>query len=236
MTGHDLAVEEAVLLRRDRELLRALGVLVHVGAAHLVALGDVDRGQAHVDVGVRLAVLADQVRVLVVDAGGLGALVEAADELDPGGDVGVALARLDRVRRMRGSRRGTRRSSGRWSSPVTVSGAARRAATTIRAMLNACRPCGMPQPQIDLLDRLRDDVGVSLQQPVDDVRRGLLGAKLGQRSLERAPDRACGRRRRSRLRAWGRSPLVGLGPRMEPWAHGASTSPGRGVQTDRLSS
>ena len=73
VTGHDLAVEEPVLLRLHGELLRALRVLVHVGAADLVLLRHVDRRQAHVDVGVRLAVLADQVRVAVVGAGGLGA-------------------------------------------------------------------------------------------------------------------------------------------------------------------
>ena len=36
VTGHDLAVEEAVLLGLDGQLLRALRVLVHVGAADLV--------------------------------------------------------------------------------------------------------------------------------------------------------------------------------------------------------
>ena len=79
----DFAVEEPVLLRFDRQFLRALRELVHVGAADLVFFGDVDRGQAHVDVGVGLPVLADQVRVAVVGAGRLGALVELLTHSTP---------------------------------------------------------------------------------------------------------------------------------------------------------
>ena len=90
----DLAVEEAVFLRFHGQFLRALGELVHVLAADAVLVGDVDGGDAHVDVGVGLAVLADQVRIAVIGAGRLGALVEAAYPLDSGGDVDIALAGL----------------------------------------------------------------------------------------------------------------------------------------------
>src|SRR6266511_3304178 len=86
---NDLAVEEPGLLGGHRELLRALRVLVHVGAADLVAVGDVLGRQAHRDVGVGLAVLALQLFVLIRLARGLGALVVAAHPLDAGGDIGV---------------------------------------------------------------------------------------------------------------------------------------------------
>src|SRR5437667_458215 len=85
-------VEVAGLLGGDGELLRALRVLVHVGAADLVAIGDVDGREPHLDVGVRRAVLALKLLVLVGGAGRLRALVVAAHPLDAGGDVGVALA------------------------------------------------------------------------------------------------------------------------------------------------
>ena len=41
-----------------------------------------------------------------------------------------------------------------------------------------------------VLDRSRVDVGVALEQLVDDVGGGLVGAQLGERALEGAPDRA----------------------------------------------
>ena len=79
-------------------MLGAERVVVHLVAGDAVLLGDVDRGDAHVDVDVRVTlVVAGQQLVLVVGAGDLAALVEARDELDPGGDVGVALAVLDGV-------------------------------------------------------------------------------------------------------------------------------------------
>ena len=46
--------------------------------------------------------------------------------------------------------------------------------TAMRAMLFACRPCGWPQPAIDLLDGRRIDTRVALQDLVDDVREGLV--------------------------------------------------------------
>ncbi len=188
---HDLAVEEAVLLRGDGELLRALRVLVHVGAADLVVLGDVDRGDAHVDVGVGLAVLADQVRVAIVDANRLGCLVEAADELDPGGDVGVALTGLDRVCGMadRVERGGAvardRRPGDRLGQLL---GEQRDDAGDVEAL----QALGHAAAAVDVLDQLGRDVGVALEQLVDDERCRLLGTKLGERSLERTSDRAAG--------------------------------------------
>ena len=176
---------------RDGELLRALRVLVHVGAADLVLLRHVDRGQTHVDVGVGLAVLADQVLVAVGGAGGLGALVEATDELDPGGDVGVALAGLDRV--------------GGVADRVERRGAVardRRAGDGLRKLLGEQRDdagdverlqaLGHAAAAVDVLDQVGRDVRVALEQLVDDEGGGFLGAKLGEGSLERAPDRAAG--------------------------------------------
>ena len=49
-------------------------------------------------------------------------------------------------------------------------------------------PCGMPQPQIDVLDRRRVDTRVALEQLVDDEGARLVRAELGQRALEGAPD------------------------------------------------
>ncbi len=80
-------------------MLRAQRVVVHRVTRDAVLLGDVDRRDSHVDVDVRVAVvIAGQLLVAVLDPGGLAALVEAGDELDPGGHVGIALAVLDRVR------------------------------------------------------------------------------------------------------------------------------------------
>ena len=59
----------------------------------------------------------------------------------------------------------------------------------IRAMLNACRPCGRPQPQKTSSTESGVHVRVALEQPVDDVGAHLVGALLGQRSLEGAADR-----------------------------------------------
>ncbi len=73
---------------------------------------------------------------------------------------------------------------------MTVSGSCSESSEMIRAMLKACRPCGMPQPQkTSSIDR-RVDVRVALEELVDDVGGGLVGAKLGERALEGAPDRA----------------------------------------------
>ena len=48
----DLPVEEAAVARLDREVLRALGVLVHLLACHAVAVGHVLGRLAHRDVRV----------------------------------------------------------------------------------------------------------------------------------------------------------------------------------------
>src|SRR5680860_1320945 len=184
----DFAVEEAVLLGPDRQFLRALGVLVHVGATDLVAVGDVDRRQAHLDVGVGLAVVALQVRVLVVGAGRLGALVVAAHPLDPGGDVDVPLAGLDRVAGV----------ADRVEAGGAVAGDGE-AVDLLRQLLgeqgdDAADVEGLQALQHaaaaeEVFDRGRIDLGVALEQPVDDEGAHLVGAQLGQRAREGAADR-----------------------------------------------
>ena len=62
----------------------------------------------------------------------------------------------------------------------------------IRAMLKRLQALRHAAAAEDVLDQLRRDVGVALEQLVDDVGGGLVGAQLGQRSLEGAPDRAAG--------------------------------------------
>src|SRR3954453_13917998 len=62
----DLAVEEALVARLHCQLLRALRVLVHVVALHVVPVGHVLGRHAHLDVGVRPPVLAVQLRVVEV--------------------------------------------------------------------------------------------------------------------------------------------------------------------------
>ena len=171
-----------------RQFLRALRELVHVGAADLVLLGDVDRGQAHVDVGVGLAVLAMQVRVLVVGAGRLGALVVAAHPLDPGGDVGVALAGLDRVAGVadRVEAGGAVAGDGDAVDRLRqLLGEQRDDAADVEG-LQALRHAAAAE---DVLDQGRVDLGVALEQLVDDEGAHLVGAQLGERALEGTADR-----------------------------------------------
>ena len=185
---HDLAVEVAALLRGDRQLLRALRVLVHVRAADLVALGDVLGRVAHRDVGVRVAVLALQTLVLVGGAGRLGALVVARDPLHAGGDVGVALAGDDGV--------------GGLADRLEAGGAVardRRAAHAQRQLLGAQRDDARDveglqalrhaAAAVELLDAGRVDVGVAVEQRVDHERAHLVWAQLGEGALEGASDR-----------------------------------------------
>ena len=184
----DLAVEEAVLLGAHGQFLRALRELVHVGAADLVPLGDVDRGLAHLDVGVGLAVVALQVLVLVVGAGRLGALVVAAHPLDPGGDVDVALAGLDRVAGV----------ADRVEAGGAVAGDGD-AVDLLRQLLGEQRDDAADVERLQALrhaaaaeevfDRGRVDLRVALEQLVDDVGAHLVGAQLRQRALEGAADR-----------------------------------------------
>src|SRR5262249_14582589 len=96
--GRQLTVEEAGVLRRDRSLLRALRVAVHVLAGDAEALGDVLRREAHRDVDVRdRVVAAHQPRVQLLCV--LRVAGDLRRRLDAGRDEGVALAGLDRVER-----------------------------------------------------------------------------------------------------------------------------------------
>ena len=74
---HDLAVEEPAVARLDREVLRALGVLVHVLAGHVEAVSHVLRGLAHLDVGVVRPVAALELGVLGVRQRGLAVRTHA---------------------------------------------------------------------------------------------------------------------------------------------------------------
>jgi hypothetical protein len=94
---HDLAGEVAVLLRPYGQLLGALRVLVHIGAAHLVAFGHVLRRKPHGDVRIRPAVPALEPLVLILRTRALDGLVVARHPLDPGGDIDIALAGPDGV-------------------------------------------------------------------------------------------------------------------------------------------
>ena len=58
----------------------------------------------------------------------------------------------------------------------------------IRAMLKACRPCGMPQPQKTSSTVRRLHLGIPLEQLVDHEGAHLVGAQLGEGTLEGPAD------------------------------------------------
>ena len=130
-------------------------------------------------------------RVAVGDPGWLGAFIEPAHELDPRGDVGIALAGLDRVRGV--------------ADRIERGGAVardRRPGDRLRELLGEqgddpgdvgrLQALGHPAAAEDVLDQLRRQLGVALDQLVDDMGGGLLRPQLGQRALERPTDRGPG--------------------------------------------
>src|SRR5215210_1388235 len=150
-----------------------------------VALGHVLRGQAHRDVGVRLPVVSLQLLVLVLRAGALDGLVVAGHPLHAGGDVGIALARGDRVRRLadrleaRCAVAGDGRAVRREREPLGQEG-------DYPAHVEALEALREADPAVDLLDQLRVHLLVALEQRVDDERAHLIRAELGQGALEGA--------------------------------------------------
>ena len=58
----------------------------------------------------------------------------------------------------------------------------------IRAMLKACRPWGMPQPQKTSSTSDGLDLGIALEQLVDHEGAKLVRAQLGERALEGPAD------------------------------------------------
>ncbi len=185
---HDLTVKEAGLLSGDGEHLAALRVLVLLLTGDAVTLGDVLGGLPHRDVGVRLArLLALQCLVLILGADGLLSLVELRDELDPGGDVHVALTGGDRVgggadRLEAGS---AVAADGRRGGLVAKLLAQQHSDAADVVGLDALRQSASGD---DLLDGGRVDARVALEQRVEDEGEGLIGPQARERTLEGSTD------------------------------------------------
>ena len=145
-TGTISRSKNPVLLGGDRELLRALRVLVHVGAAHLVALRHVDSGDPHSrctrwagrsrrsGFGLRSSTPAGSVRSLNLDTRARRRCTRL-------------LAVLDRVRRVADRVEGRGAVAREIVVPVVSWPSLSESSAMIRATLNAWSPCGMPQPQ-----------------------------------------------------------------------------------------
>jgi hypothetical protein len=142
---------------------------------------------AHRDVGVRPAVPALELLVLVLRAGALDGLVVARDPLDAGGDVGVALAGGNGV--------------GRLADRLEAGGAVARDGRAVHAhgqllreehhdagQVESLQPLRQADAAVELLDLCRVDLGVALEQRVHDERAHLVRAELGQRALEGPAD------------------------------------------------
>src|SRR5581483_6424713 len=201
----DLAVEEAVFLRRDRALLRQRRELVHLLARDLLELAHVLGGLAHRDVHVgqtrgrrpvglaafraRLRARARVREPLVLRAGVRRAVDEPAHGLDTTGDEHVALTGLDGVRGHadRLQRRRAVAVDGR-AGHLVQTGEQRRDAGDVRACL-AGRLSAPPQ---DVLDEAAVELGDLVEQRRDDERRHVVGPDVDERALVGPADRGAG--------------------------------------------
>ena len=180
-----LAREMTGGLRSDGALLRLLGEAIHVLARDVELVGDVLRGHPHRDVDVRDRALAHQLRVQLL--GVLRIAVDLRDRLDAGGDIDVALARLDRVERH------PRRLERGGAEAVD-----RRSRHAVRELREQRRAAGEVHPLLLLREAAADDhVDDVLRLELRHLRHRLadregeqvVGALVDQRALAGAPDR-----------------------------------------------
>ena len=182
--GHDLAVEVAVVARRDRPLLGGRCPLVLGLAGHVAALGDVLGRDPHRDVDVvRGAVGPVQPRMRVERR----VRREARHGLDAGGDVLVALAGGDRVEghAQRLQRGGAEPAHGDGGDVVVDAGQQLRVAADVVALL-AHREAAAHEdvgglPEVDLR--------VALDERAERHGGEVVGPHVLQRALRGAADR-----------------------------------------------
>ena len=180
-----LPLEEPGRLRRHRALLRALRETVHVLAGDVVALRDVLGGEPHRDVDVRDCALTDELGVQLLRV--LRVAVDLGDRLDPGRDVDVALARLDRVeghpRGLQGGR--TEAVDRRSRNALGEAGQERGAAGEVHALLLLREPAA--DHHVD--DLVRIEPFHLPDRLLDREREQVVRADVQQRPLGGTPDR-----------------------------------------------
>ena len=183
--GHDLAIEEAVVLRGDRTLLAAQRESVHLLAADLLAGCDVLGGLAHRDVDVRVALGVAGLEPLVPALGHVARAVdEARDALDADAEKDVALAGADGVRGHASRLQRGRAVAGDGGPRRVDPGQDADDATEVEALLATRKSAAADE----ILDRVSVQLREAVEHLVDDAGGEVVGPDVDERSFHRTSD------------------------------------------------